>query len=198
MVSVDNAGNLVVDIAGFTTGASGLRVNIGSGIGVTVDDATMSGLYVMMSGQGVLVTLLSGYIGLVSGAMVLVSGNTAQMGSGQSLYVQMSGVVTQMSGQVVIAQPMGINAFNTGKIAVGTSGAAFPSVACAQVDLTMATSNVLWLGGGSAANANSGVGFMWSTTGVDGRQTITFNITNLNLIYGKAQVTSSVIYYAAT
>jgi hypothetical protein len=118
--------------------------------------------------------------------------------SGQALYIQMSGVNATVSGLVVTAQPMGIGVFNTGKIAVGSSGANFPNVACAQVDLTMATSNVLWLGGGSAANANSGVGFMWSSTGSDSRQTITFNITNLNLIYGKAQVTSSVIYYVAT
>jgi hypothetical protein len=138
--------------------------------------------------------------------------------SGQALYVQMSGVLAQMSGLVISqitsslsgqyimvtnSSPLynvgiGTGNVNTGLIRVGTSGAQFPNQPCAMVVITMGTSNVLWLGGGSAANANSGVGFMWNSTGIDSRQTMVFNINNLNLIYGKAQAVSSVIYYIAT
>jgi len=198
-------------------------VSVGSGLGTL---ATTSGQGFPAIGamnrainSGVTVVFASGTINIPStdvngNLVVFTSGLTAQMISGQALYVQMSGVTSQMSGifinatasspvyvqsgNIVAAQPFGIGAFNTGKIAVGSSGTQFPSQACAQVWLTQYASNVLWLGGGSAANANSGVGFMWSTTGVDSRQTIMFNLTNLNLIWGKAQAFSSVIYYVCT
>jgi hypothetical protein len=210
-------------------------VSVGSGLGTL---ATTSGQGFPAIGamnrainSGVTVVFASGTINIPStdvngNLVVFTSGLTAQMISGQALYVQMSGVNAQISGlyvienpnsysgqfiqasassplyvqsgHIVAAQPFGIGAFNTGKIAVGSSGTQFPSQACAQVWLTQAASNVLWLGGGSAANANSGVGFMWSTTGVDSRQTMMFNLTNLNLIWGKAQAFSSVIYYVCT
>jgi hypothetical protein len=148
----------------------------------------------MISGQALYVQM-SGVNAQISGLYVIENPNSY---SGQFIQASASSPLYVQSGHIVAAQPFGIGAFNTGKIAVGSSGTQFPSQACAQVWLTQAASNVLWLGGGSAANANSGVGFMWSTTGVDSRQTMMFNLTNLNLIWGKAQAFSSVIYYVCT
>jgi len=106
---------------------SGIAVNIGSGVGVTASLAWAStnmvsigsGLGVTASGLNVIaaVTMTSGIGVLVqsqSGATVSVSvsGVTANMASGQALFVQMSGVNAWLSGLYV----------NTGVASASVSG----------------------------------------------------------------------------
>jgi hypothetical protein len=91
--------------------------------------------------------------------------------SGQALFVQMSSVATKVS---------------SGVFRVGTSATQFPASAGITHQFGLQTSNMMYIGG-TAAGANSGVGFL-----LQGDPTTSImawldriEISNLNLLWGK-------------
>jgi hypothetical protein len=169
--SMSISGNAVF-VSGTVALLSGGFVNVGSGIGVIIDNKLQSGQYIIMSGQGV--SIASGIAYQMSGANVIA---TVSVGSG--LYIVMSGqgvsiasgIAYQMSGANVIATVSvgsglytvagGINrAINSGGQTILASGV----IAIPSLDVN---GNLVVMTSGQTANMISGQALFVQMSGVN-------------------------------
>jgi hypothetical protein len=196
-LSID--GDLRVEID--TTDSSGLRIVAQSGLSVfAVTSGTsfpaIGGINRAINSGGNQV-FASGVIVIPStdvngNLVVMTSGQTANMLSGQALYVQQSGVNATQSGRYILALPLGAGAVTASTFIVNTSAVQLPNTSGREHILQIMDSGVYWIGG--VSTTNSGIGFMWQgIPGTDYRSQLTLKIANLNLLYMKSQTTSGKI-----
>ena len=196
-LSID--GDLRVEID--TTDSSGLRIVAQSGLSVfAVTSGTsfpaIGGINRAINSGGNQV-FASGVIVIPStdvngNLVVMTSGQTANMLSGQALYIQQSGVNTTVSGRYILALPLGAGAVVASTFIVNTSAVQLPNTSGREHILQIMDSGVYWIGG--VNTTKSGVGFMWQgIPGTDYRSQLTLKIANLNLLYMASQSVSGKI-----
>jgi len=161
-----------VFISGTVSLTSGGYVNIGSGVGVQINPAYISGVYVnntasspmyVASGVYVLGNLtasISGQAVFVSGTVSLTSGNWVNIGSGVGVIASISGAIVTVSGQFVAVS--GIVDLKSGAfVNIGSGVGVVTSISGQAVFV----SGTVALVSGGYVNVGSGVGVVTSVSG---------------------------------